>query len=121
MTASADLGFIEAAGAGGEGAIISCPCASGNDAPTSSRRTRPSSTTTPGTYGAEAYDATNIFLAAYRRGQADRASIITFLATYDVAGHHQGRSSGMPTGEVRRYVYVSSSSDGEIVGEGLIE
>ncbi len=82
---AADLGFIKAGGPASKDAIISCPCnINGNDAFLKAYKAKYNDD--PRTYGAEAYDATNSFLAAFTAGKLDRASINTFLSTYTAEG-----------------------------------
>ena len=82
---SADQGFIKAAGPASKDAIISCPCnINGNDAFLKAYKAKFNDD--PRTYGAEAYDAANSFLAAFAAGKLDRASINTFLSTYTADG-----------------------------------
>ena len=64
----------------------------------------------PRTYGAEAYDATNTFFAAFAAGKLDRASINTFLATYDAEGASR-RIKWDANGEVAEYPTFIFKSD----------
>ena len=81
-----DKGFVEAAGPAGEGAIIGCTCAPVDSNPEFYAAFKVQFNEDPATYSAEAYDATNAFLDALVAGNKDRASINTFLSTYDKAG-----------------------------------
>jgi len=81
-----DKGFVEAAGPAGEGAIIGCTCAPVDSNPKFYAAFKAKFSEDPATYAAEAYDAANAFLDAIIAGHKDRASINTFLSTYDKAG-----------------------------------
>jgi branched-chain amino acid transport system substrate-binding protein len=106
---AADQGFIKAAGPASKDAIISCPCnINGNDAFLKAYKAKFNDD--PRTYGAEAYDATNTFFAAFAAGKLDRASINTFLATYDAEGASR-RIKWDANGEVAEYPTFIFKSD----------
>ena len=108
---AADLGFIKAGGPASKDAIISCPCnINGNDAFLKAYKAKFKDD--PRTYGAEAYDATNTFLAAFTAGKLDRASINTFLSTYDAEGASR-RIQWDANGEVKEYPTFIFKSDGK--------
>jgi branched-chain amino acid transport system substrate-binding protein len=108
---AADLGFIKAGGPASKDAIISCPCnINGNDAFLKAYKAKFNDD--PRTYGAEAYDATNTFFAAFAAGKLDRASINTFLTTYDAEGASR-RIKWSATGEVEEYPTFIFKSDGK--------
>ena len=75
-----DKGFVEAAGqAAAEGAIITCPCA---PSPADYKSAYKAAwKEDPGTYSPEAFDAANMFLAAIKAGNTDRASINTWISS----------------------------------------
>ena len=82
---SLDPGFVEVAGAeGAEGAALTCPCAP-NPADFSADYEALNGAA-PGTYSAEAYDATNIFLQGIADGNATREDILAWVNAYDAAG-----------------------------------
>jgi branched-chain amino acid transport system substrate-binding protein len=106
---AADQGFIAAAGPASKDAIISCPCnINGNDAFLKAYRAKFKDE--PRTYGAEAYDATNAFLAAFAAGKLDRAAINEFLKTYDAEGASR-RVKWDANGEVQEYPTFIFKSD----------
>jgi branched-chain amino acid transport system substrate-binding protein len=108
---SADQGFIKAGGPASKDAIISCPCnINGNAAFLKAYKAKFNDD--PRTYGAEAYDAANSFFAAFAAGKLDRASINTFLATYDAEGASR-RIKWNATGEVEEYPTFIFKSDGK--------
>jgi len=106
---AADLGFIKAGGPASKDAIISCPCnINGNDAFLKAYKAKFNDD--PRTYGAEAYDATNTFLAAFAAGKLDRASINTFLSTYNAPGASR-QIQWDANGEVKEYPTFIFKSD----------
>ena len=116
---AADLGFIKAGGPASKDAIISCPCnINGND--TFLKAYKAKYNDDPRTYGAEAYDATNSFLAAFTAGKLDRASINTFLATYTAEGASRSIKWDA-TGEIGEGPTFIFKSDGKtLVKEGEV-
>jgi branched-chain amino acid transport system substrate-binding protein len=102
-----DKGYIEAGGPAAEGSIIGCTCA-----PFDSNAT----------YGAEAYDAATVFLAAIKSGARDRASVLAFIKAYDAPGVTK-QLKWDETGEVvGTAVYAYTIKDGKIDGSlGLIK
>jgi branched-chain amino acid transport system substrate-binding protein len=106
---AADQGFISAGGPASKDAIISCPCnINGNDAFLKAYREKFKDE--PRTYGAEAFDATNSFLAAFAAGKLDRAAINEFLKTYDAEGASR-RVKWDANGEVQEYPTFIFKSD----------
>jgi branched-chain amino acid transport system substrate-binding protein len=81
-----DPSYMDVAGDAAEGTIVTCPCIPGetiqefNDAYTEMFNEK------PGTYGPEAYDAANIFLAGIADGITDRAEMNDFVSNYDEEG-----------------------------------
>ena len=105
----ADQGFIKAGGPASKDAIVSCPCnINGNEAFLKAYKAKFNDD--PRTYGAEAYDAANTFFAAFAAGKLDRASINTFLATYDAEGASR-RIKWDANGEVEEYPTFIFKSD----------
>jgi len=117
-----DNGFIEAAGPAAEGSIITCTCSDGaSNAEFAAAYGEQFPGETPQTYAAEAYDSANAFLAAIASGAADRAAVLAFLKSYDVAGVTK-QIKWDETGEVAgNAVYSYKVEGGAIVVEGLIE
>jgi branched-chain amino acid transport system substrate-binding protein len=120
---SKDDGFMAAAGAAAEGAILTCPCApaesleKGGDFVTAYTEAYDLA---PGTYAAESFDAANFFLAAIAEGNTDRASILEYINSTTFPGITKDVEFD-DTGEVTSTaVYSYIIKDGKIVGEGLI-
>ena len=88
---SLDPGFITNAGAGAEGAIISCPCNLATSSSTGALKTFAQDYTTefkqdPGTYSSEAFDAANILMKGIAAGNTTRAKLLAYvegLGTYN--------------------------------------
>ncbi len=119
-----DPGYVEAGGTAAEGAIITCPCApvdkieGGADF---AKAYHDKFSVDPGTYTAEAYDATNMFLAGIASGAQDRDSLNTYVSTQSYVGitktlkfDAQGEVSDVA-------IYASTVKDGKIVSVGLIQ
>lgn len=116
-----DKGFIEAGGPAAEGAIISCTCAPTDANPEFLAAYTAKFTDAPATYGPEAYDAANAFLAAITAGKTDRAGINDFLKTYDAKGVTK-QIKWDATGEVAgSAVYAYKVDGGKITPLGLIK
>lgn len=118
-----DQGFIDAAGDAAEGTIITCPCIPGDD-PTVSEFADAYNAAfgeAPGTYAAEAYDATNIFLDGIAEGIDNREDMLSFVNEYDEDGvtkHLSFDDTGEPSDV---HVYAYTVTGGEIVAEGEID
>ena len=67
-------GYADAAGPAAEGAIIGCPCKSGDKAFVDAWKAKYNED--PGTYGAEYYDIANLYLSIIKGGAADRAAVL---------------------------------------------
>jgi branched-chain amino acid transport system substrate-binding protein len=89
---SLDPGFITASGAaGGEGAIITCPCKlatvdAGGALGSFATKYKTLIGKDPGTYSSEGYDAANIFIKAIEAGNTTRAKVLDYiekLSPYD--------------------------------------
>lgn len=82
---SLDKGFIEASGAaGGEGAIITCPCKlattdAGGELAAFATSYKELNKADPGTYSSEGYDATKIFIDGVEAGNDSRAKLVDYL------------------------------------------
>ncbi len=88
---SLDPAFITGAGAGAEGALLSCACALINDAATGTSKTfydayKAAFGVEPGTYSPEAYDAATAFIMAIKAGHTDTKSIESFVNTVNFTG-----------------------------------
>jgi branched-chain amino acid transport system substrate-binding protein len=77
-------GYADAAGPAAEGALIACPCKDGNETFLASWNAKYNEV--PGTYGAEYYDAANVFLNIIKGGAKDRAAVQAAVKAYDAAG-----------------------------------
>lgn len=83
---SKDDGFIKAAGAAAEGAILTCPCAPISAIKNGADFAKLFKTKFPdgdpeGTYAAETHDAANFMLDAIAKGNFTRATINTYIST----------------------------------------
>jgi branched-chain amino acid transport system substrate-binding protein len=78
-------GYADAAGPAAEGAIIACPCKDGS-AEFIAAWQKKYNNEVPGTYGAEYYDAANVFLNVIKAGAKDRAAVLAAVKSYDAAG-----------------------------------
>jgi branched-chain amino acid transport system substrate-binding protein len=81
-----DDGFIKAAGAAAEGAIVTCPCLPPDQAPEFATAFKKAYNSDPATYSAEAFDAANVFLAAIAAGKTASADMTSFIGSYDQKG-----------------------------------
>lgn len=88
---SLDTGFLEGAGAQGDGAIISCPCNLATETASGALGTfakayKAAFNQDAGTYSSEAYDAANILMAGIKAGNTTRAKLLEYvegLPAYD--------------------------------------
>lgn len=82
---SLDKGFVESSGAaGGEGAIITCPCKlattdAGGRLGEFAKKYKEINGAEAGTYSSEGYDSTNIVIEAIEAGNDTREKILTYL------------------------------------------
>jgi branched-chain amino acid transport system substrate-binding protein len=82
-----DPGFIAAAGKkAAEGTIITCPCLPPNKSGSFAADYQAANGSPPGTYGAEAFDAANVFLAGIKSGITDRVKLNDFVTAYNGQG-----------------------------------
>lgn len=121
-----DDGFVKAAGAAAEGAILTCPCApisaiKDGAAFAAKFKAKFPDGDPEGTYSAETYDASNFILAAIGAGKVTRADINTYISTESWVGltktlkfDAKGEVSGVT-------VYASTVKDGKIVSVGPIK
>ena len=77
-------GYADAAGPAAEGALIACPCKDGTKDFLASWKKKYDEV--PGTYGAEYYDATNVFLNVIKAGAKNRAAVLAAVKAYEGIG-----------------------------------
>jgi branched-chain amino acid transport system substrate-binding protein len=84
---SLDPGFIVSSGAaGGEGALITCPCKlatadAGGDLGTFAKDYKTQITKDPGTYSSEGFDSANILVKGVEAGNTTRAKLLEYVNT----------------------------------------
>jgi branched-chain amino acid transport system substrate-binding protein len=81
---SLDSGFVKAAGAAADGALLSCPCYFASDASPGklgefAKAYQKLNGNVPGTYSTEAYDAANILMNGIKDGNTDRAGLRDYV------------------------------------------
>ncbi|MEV1330023.1 branched-chain amino acid ABC transporter substrate-binding protein [Micromonospora costi] len=82
-----DPAFPQGASGGAEGAIITCPCLPADKAGgTFSADYQKEYGQAPGSYGAEGFDAAQIYLDAFKDGKKTRADILAYVKSYDKQG-----------------------------------
>lgn len=82
-----DPQFVEGAGAGGEGAVITCPCLPADKAGgTFSADYQKEYNVAPGSYGAEGFDAAKVFLDGFKESKVTRADMLAWVKAYDKPG-----------------------------------
>src|ERR1700730_1864776 len=82
-----DPGFVKAAGAAAEGAILLAPGTPPDKLPSDfAPAYKALNGQVPGLYSVEAYDAANAILSGIKAGNTTRASMNTFLSTVDYKG-----------------------------------
>lgn len=82
-----DPAFASGAGAGAEGAIITCPCLPAAEAGgTFSKDFEAEYGIAPGSYGAEGYDGANVLLSGFEAGKTTRAEFLAWVDAYDKQG-----------------------------------
>ncbi|ASW55968.1 branched-chain amino acid ABC transporter substrate-binding protein [Plantactinospora sp. KBS50] len=82
-----DPAFPEGAAGGADGAIITCPCLPPDKAGgTFGADYQKEYGQPPGSYGAEGFDAAQIFLDAFDAGKQSRKDILDFVNSYDKQG-----------------------------------
>jgi branched-chain amino acid transport system substrate-binding protein len=114
---SADVGLIKEGGPAVEGAYVSCPC-NLQGTPDFLAAYKAKFNDDPRTYGAEAFDSANSFLAAIAAGKVDRKAINDFLSTYDAQGvsRHIKWDSHGEIGEGPTYIFQVKSGQLTPVG-----
>lgn len=121
-----DKGFVESSGAaGGEGAIITCPCKLATaDAPgdlgTFAKKYTELNGTDPGTYSSEGYDAANVLIEGIEKGNDTREKLLSYIDTE--FSSYEGISKTIefePTGNVKSGdVFVYEIKGGKITELG---
>ncbi|WDZ84263.1 branched-chain amino acid ABC transporter substrate-binding protein [Micromonospora cathayae] len=82
-----DPGFASGAGAGAEGAIVTCPCLPAAEAGgTFSADYEKEYGQAPGSYGAEGYDGAMVLLEGYAAGKTTRKELLEWVDAYDKQG-----------------------------------
>lgn len=82
-----DPKFPEGAGAGAEGAIVTCPCLPATEAGgTFAADFQKEYGEAPGSYGAEGYDGAVVLLEGYKAGKSTRADLMAWVKAYDKQG-----------------------------------
>jgi branched-chain amino acid transport system substrate-binding protein len=82
-----DPAFPQGAGAGAEGAIVTCPCLPAAEAGGSfSADYEKEYGIPPGSYGAEGYDGAQVLLDGYKAGKTTRQELLDWVNSYDKQG-----------------------------------
>ncbi|WBB80088.1 branched-chain amino acid ABC transporter substrate-binding protein [Micromonospora sp. WMMD882] len=82
-----DPGFPSGAGAGADGAIVTCPCLPAAEAGgTFSADYEKEYGQAPGSYGAEGYDGAVVLLEGFAEGKSTRAELLEWVDSYDKQG-----------------------------------
>ena len=105
-------GFADAAGPAAEGAHIACPCKDGSADFIAAWEAKYNEV--PGTYGAEYYDATKIFLDAFAAGKTTRADVLAFVKAYDAPGITKNIKFGANGDATEGDIYMYKVTDGKI-------
>ena len=116
-----DDGFIKAAGAAAEGAVVTCPCIPPDEAPDFAAAYKKAYNTDPATYSAEAFDAANVFLDGIKAGKTTWSDMNAFVGSYDKQGvtkHIKFDSKGEPAAVS---VWAYKVQDGKIVKDQEIK
>lgn len=117
-----DENFIKAAKDAAEGAIITCPCIPGEKAEGDfAKDFEKIIGEAPGTYGAEAYDAANVFLDGIKDGVKDKKGMLEFVNAYDKAGASKHIKFDKDGNIAEDVVWAYKVEDGKIVADQEIE
>lgn len=82
-----DPGFPQGAGAGADGAVVTCPCLPAEEAGgTFSADYQAEYGLAPGSYGAEGYDGAKVLLDGYADGKRTRQELMDWVKAYDKEG-----------------------------------
>ncbi|HET7487075.1 MAG TPA: branched-chain amino acid ABC transporter substrate-binding protein [Acidimicrobiales bacterium] len=122
---SLDPGFVVSSGtAGGEGALISCPCRLataelGGDLGAFATKYKEVVNKTPGTYSSEAYDASNILIQGIEAGNDTRPKLLAYVEGLDSYNGISKTIQFNPDGNVKAGdVFVYQVKGGKIVELG---
>jgi branched-chain amino acid transport system substrate-binding protein len=113
-----DPGFIKAAGADAEGAILLAPGTPADKIPSDfASAYKALNGQAPALYSVESYDATNALLQGIKAGNTTRASMNTFLSTVDYKGLSVEVKFASGTNELASQVtiWASTVKNGSIV------
>ena len=111
--------FPKAAGEGGEGSIVTCPCVPIEPDSDFYAGYEEEFDEAPGAYAAEGYDAMNVFLDAFASGALDRKAVQDFVTDYDEAGLTK-QIAFDENGDVARenvVIWAYKVTDGKLVPE----
>ena len=117
---SLDKGFIEGAGAAGEGAYLTATGAPADVNPEFQAAFKAKFNADPALYSPESYDCARVFMAAIASGAQTREAIAEFISTYDAPGitkQIKFDETGEPAGDAVFYTMVEG---GALVAKGLI-
>lgn len=82
-----DPAFAKGAGAGAEGAVVTCPCVPAEKAGgTFAADFEKEYGQAPGSYGAEGYDAAQVLLDGFKEGKTTRKEMLEWVDGYDKEG-----------------------------------
>jgi branched-chain amino acid transport system substrate-binding protein len=124
-----DSTFLETAGDSAEGTIVSCPCAdlSASEDPAAQQFISDYQAEfgeEPPIYSYEGYDVAQIYIAAFKAGNTDRASIIEFVQGLEgfpgLTKNYTWEENGELTPE-GKVIYFYEVQGGEFVGLGTEE
>ncbi|MGH8775650.1 MAG: branched-chain amino acid ABC transporter substrate-binding protein [Jiangellaceae bacterium] len=120
---SKDPGFVDAAGAeAAEGAILTCPCFPPDQASgTFFDDYEAAYGSAAGTYSAEGFDATSVFLDAIEAGNSTREDVLTFIDEYNEEGI-TSQIEFAEDGEIATVsIWAYRVEGGEVLGDQVIE
>jgi branched-chain amino acid transport system substrate-binding protein len=118
-----DPGFVKAAGAAAEGAILLAPGTPADKLPASfTSAYKALNGQAPGLYSVEGYDAANAILAGIKAGDTTRASMETYLGSVDYKGLAVEIKFASGTNELASKVtiWASTVTNGTIVSKAPI-
>lgn len=120
-----DPKIVDSAGASAaEGALMTCPCGDITSNPAASSFVSgytASAGAAPGTYSAEAYDATNVIIQAIAAGKITAADINTFLATVSYKGLTKTLKFDSKGEVSSATIYVYEVKGGKVVFDGSVD
>jgi branched-chain amino acid transport system substrate-binding protein len=122
-----DPKIIDSAGAAAaEGALLTCPCgditkSTNSSAPSFVSAYTASAKAAPGTYSAEAYDATNVILQAIDAGKTSSKDINDFLSTVSYVGLTKTLKFDSKGEVASPTVYMWEVKGGKVVFDGAVD